>query len=137
MGRMSEQEMQAFLDEPRIGHMVTLRPDGSPQAAPIWYEYRDGVFVVWTNRFTSRFKNISRDPRVVLSIASEDEPYSYVAAEGTVTTSEVVVKETAMGIAERYQGLEHGTAFVEEYHKDGASILLVLKPSKLVAWKND
>ena len=52
MGRMSEQEMQAFLDEPRIGHMVTLQADGSPQAAPIWYEYREGVFMVWTDRFT-------------------------------------------------------------------------------------
>ena len=137
MGSMSEQEMQAFLEGPRIGHMVTLRPNGSPQAAPIWYEYRDGVFVVWTNRFTSRFKNISGDPRVVLSIASEDEPYSYVAAKGIVTTSEVGVKETAMGIAERYQGLEHGTAFVEEYYKEGVSILLALKPSRMVAWKND
>jgi hypothetical protein len=28
MGRMSEQEMQAFLDEPRIEHLVTLQADG-------------------------------------------------------------------------------------------------------------
>ena len=137
MARMSEHEMQAFLDEPRIGHMVTLQSDGSPQAAPIWYEYRDGQFQVWTDRFTRRFKNISGDPRVSLSIASEDEPYRYVTVEGIVSVSEVHVKETALRLAERYQGLERGTAFVEEYYKDGVSVLLVLTPSKLVAWKND
>ena len=137
MGRMSEREMQTFLDEPRIGHMVTLQSDGSPQAAPIWYEYRDGQFLVWTDRFTRRFKNIVVDPRVSLSVASEDEPYRYVTAEGTVTVRESDVEATAISIAVRYQGAERGTAFLEEYHKDGVSVLLVLTPSKLVTWKND
>ena len=137
MGRMSEREMQTFLDEPRIGHMVTLQSDGSPQAAPIWYEYRDGQFLVWTDRFTRRFKNIVVDPRVSLSVASEDEPYRYVTAEGTVTVRESDVEATAISISVRYQGAERGTAFVEEYHKDGVSVLLVLTPSKLVTWKDD
>ena len=137
MARMSEQEMQTFLNEPRIGHMVTLQADGSPQAAPIWYEYRDGQFQVWTDRFTRRFKNISGDPRVSLSIASEDEPYRYVTAECAVTVRESDVEASALSIAVRYQGAERGAAFVEEYHKDGESVLLVLTPSKLVAWKND
>ena len=137
MGKMSEQEMQAFLDEPRIGHMVTLQADGSPQAAPIWYEYRDGVFVVWTGRSTRRFKNIFGDPRATMSVASDDRPYRYVTAECTVITSEVDMKETAISIATRYRGLESGTAFVEDHQKEGDSVLLILTPSKLVAWKAD
>ena len=137
MAKMSEPEMQAFLDGPRIGHMDTLQVDGSPQAAPIWYEYRDGVFVVWTDRLTRRFKNISGDPRVVISVASEGQPYRYVTAEATATASENGVKETAISIATRYEGLEAGTAFVRDHYKEGVSILLILKPSKLVTWKND
>ncbi|MQG76498.1 MAG: TIGR03618 family F420-dependent PPOX class oxidoreductase [SAR202 cluster bacterium] len=137
MGRMSEQEMQAFLDEPRVGHMVTLQPDGSPQAAPIWYEYRDGKFLVWTDRFTRRFKNISGDPRVTMSIASDDQPYRYVTVEATVTIRETDIEATAISIATRYKGLESGTAFVEDYQKEGVSVLLILAPSKLVSWKDD
>lgn len=137
MGRMSEQEMQAFLDEPRVGHMVTLQPDGSPQAAPIWYEYRDGKFLVWTDRFTRRFKNISGDPRVTMSIASDDQPYRYVTVEATVTIRETDIEATAISIATRYKGLESGTAFVEDYQKEGVSVLLILAPSKLVSWKAD
>ena len=129
MGRMSEQEMQAFLDEPRVGHMVTLQPDGSPQAAPIWYEYRDGKFLVWTDRFTRRFKNISGDPRVTMSIASDDQPYRYVTVEATVTIRETDIEATAISIATRYKGLESGTAFVEDYQKEGVSVLLILAPS--------
>jgi len=137
MGRMSEQETQAFLDEPRVGHMVTLQPDGSPQAAPIWYEYRDGKFLVWTDRFTRRFKNISGDPRVTMSIASDDQPYRYVTVEATVTIRETDIEATAISIATRYKGLESGTAFVEDYQKEGVSVLLILAPSKLVSWKAD
>jgi len=88
-----------------------------------------GVFVIWTDRFTRRFKNITNDPRVVLSIFTEDELYRYVTAEYPVTTSEVEVKETAFRLAERYQGGESGRTFVEDYHKDGVSILLVLTPT--------
>ncbi len=137
MGRMSEQEMRAFLDEPRFGHLVTLQSDGSPQAAPIWFEFRDDRFLVWTSRSTRRFKNIAADPRVVLSISAEDEPYRYVTVEGTVTVSEVDVKAIAMSLATRYKGLDQGTAFVAEHNKDGVSVILVLTPSKLVAWKAD
>ena len=85
MRRMSEQEMQPFLDEPRIGHKVTLQSDGSPQATPVCYEYLGGQFLVGTDRFTRRFKNISANPGVVLSVAAEDEPYRYVTGEGNVT----------------------------------------------------
>ena len=137
MGRMSEQEMQAFLEEPHFGLLITLQRDGSPQAAPIWFEYRDGCFLVWTSQSTRRFKNIVADPRVVLSISAEDEPYRYVTVEGTITVSDVDVKAIAMSLATRYKGLDQGTAFVKEHYKEGASVVLVLNPSKLLAWKSD
>ena len=137
MATMSQQEMRAFLDEPRIGHLVTLRPDGSPHAAPIWYEYRDGQFLIWTSRDTRKFKNIAGDARAALSIATADEPYKYVCVEGTVTVSDADVEATATSIAVRYQGRERGTAFVREYFEEGVSVTFTLSPAKIVAWTDE
>jgi hypothetical protein len=74
MGKMSEQEMQGFLDESRIGRMVALQSDGSQHTASIWYKYRNRVFIAWTDCVTRRFKNISADPRVTMSVASGGRP---------------------------------------------------------------
>ena len=38
MATMSQSEMVEFLAAPRIAHLVTLRPDGSPHVAPVWYD---------------------------------------------------------------------------------------------------
>ena len=137
MATMSQQEMRAFLDEPRIGHLVTLRPDGSPHAAPIWYEYRDGQFLIWTSRDTRKFKNIAGDARAALSVATDGEPYKYVCVEGTVTVSDADVEAVAVSIAVRYQGRERGVAFVREYFEEGVSVTLTLSPAKIVAWTDE
>lgn len=137
MATMTPQQMGTFLDEPHVGHLVTLRPDCSPHVAPIWYEYRDGRFLIWTSLETRKVKNILGDGRAALSIATDDEPYKYVTVEGIVSVSETDVEATAISIAARYQGRERGTAFIAEYFKEGVSVILSLVPDNLVAWTDE
>ena len=61
MATMSQSEMVEFLAAPRIAHLVTLRPDGSPHVAPVWYEYVDGDFLIWTSRKFQKSKNLAGD----------------------------------------------------------------------------
>ena len=126
--------MEEFLAAPRIAHFITLRPDGSPHVAPVWYEYVDGDFIVWTSRQFRKVKNIEGDARVALSIASEDQPYRYVVAEGEVTVSDADVWEIGLSIATRYEGAEGGAAFLEEYYEEGQSVVLRLTPRRVSTW---
>ena len=134
MPRMSQPAMEEFLAAPRIAHFITLRPDGSPHVAPVWYEYVDGDFIVWTSRQFRKVKNIEGDARVALSIASEDQPYRYVVAEGEVTVSDADVWEIGLSIATRYEGAEGGAAFLEEYYEEGQSVVLRLTPRRVSTW---
>ena len=104
MTAMAQSKIEAFLAEARIAHLVTMRPDGSPHVAPVWYEYVDGVYLVWTSRKFRKFKNIEGDPRAVVSIASEDQPYRYVVAECDVEVSGEDIWDIGMSIATRYEG---------------------------------
>ena len=63
MSKMSPEEILAFLEEPHIAHLVTLRPDGSPHAAPVWYEYRDGCYSVFTWTPARKVKHLRNDRR--------------------------------------------------------------------------
>lgn len=126
--------MEEFLAAPRIAHFITLRPDGSPHVAPVWYEYVNGDFLVWTSRQFRKVKNIEGDPRVALSIASEDQPYRYVVAEGEVAVSDDDVWAVGLSIATRYEGPEGGAAFLEEYYEEGQSVVLRLTPRRISTW---
>lgn len=126
--------MEEFLAAPRIAHFITLRPDGSPHVAPVWYEYVDGDFLVWTSRQFRKVKNIEGDARVALSIASEDQPYRYVVAEGDITVSDADVWAIGLSIATRYEGAEGGAAFLEEYYEEGQSVVLRLTPRRISTW---
>ena len=47
MSEMIEDDLEAFMREPMLASVATVRPDGSPHVVPAWFEW-DG------NRCTSR-----------------------------------------------------------------------------------
>ncbi len=136
MTAMSQSKIEGFLAEARIAHLVTMRPDGSPHVAPVWYEYVDGIFLVWTSRQFRKFKNIEGDPRAVVSIASEDQPYRYVVAECDVEVSGEDIWDIGMSIATRYEGPEGAVAFLNEYYEEANSVVLRLTPRRTMTWSD-
>ena len=46
-------EVEEFLREPHPAVVATLRADGSPHSVPTWYDWTDGLVLMW-RRFASR-----------------------------------------------------------------------------------
>lgn len=67
-----------------FAQLATLMPDGSPQVTPVWFDYKNGKFIVNTARGRIKDINMSRDPRVALDIVDPDNPYSHLAVRGKV-----------------------------------------------------
>jgi hypothetical protein len=61
--------------------VVTVRPDGSPHAAPVWGIWIDGAVVFSTARESRKGRNLARDRRVVVNLESGEE---VVILEGEV-----------------------------------------------------
>ncbi|MEE8519524.1 MAG: PPOX class F420-dependent oxidoreductase [Dehalococcoidia bacterium] len=127
MTKMDQTAFDAFISAPRIAHLVTLHPDGAPHAAPVWYEYTGGRFFVFTPGTSVKLDKIRRDPRVTISIASEDEPYRYVTAEGVAGLTSEGVDAQVLSIATRYRGTgaKRFLAPLQDLH------LISITPSKL------
>ncbi len=67
-------------------HFVTLNPDGSPHAAPLWIDADDeGNVLVNTAVGRTKDRNVRRDPRVVVSLHEQQDPYRWLSVQGTVT----------------------------------------------------
>jgi PPOX class probable F420-dependent enzyme len=88
-----------------FAHLATLMPDGSPQVTPVWFQYKDGKFIVNTARGRIKDRNMSRDARVALDIVDPDNPYSHLAVRGKVVRStEQGADENIDALAKKYLG---------------------------------
>ena len=84
---MSPEQIERYLSKPHIADLATVRPDGSPHVAPVWFLYEDGVVKVLAETGTVKIKNLKREPRVSVSIATDQRPYEYVIVNGLAEVS--------------------------------------------------
>ena len=56
--------------------------DGSPQVTPTWVDVEDNIILINTTDARLKYKNISRDPRVALSVTDRNNPYNMVTIRG-------------------------------------------------------
>ncbi len=112
---MSPEEQQEFLREPvRPAILSTVRADGRPHAAPIWYDLDGNVIVFNTGSRTVKGRNIRRDPRVTLCVHDDRPPFSFLVVEGTADIAEASdeeLRDWATRIGGRYMGEDRA----EEY----------------------
>ncbi len=138
MQDMTDSEIREFLKAgTRTGKLATVRKDGRPHIAPIWFDL-DGDELVFTTWHESvKAKNMAHDPRVSLCGDEESPPYAFVVVEGTVSMadepSELVY--WARRIAARYMGEGLAEAYGKRNSVEG-ELLVRLRPTKLIA-KND
>src|SRR5918992_3813983 len=66
--------------------LATLMKDGSPQVTATWVDIDKNNFTILVNTAEGRVKhrNISRDPRVAVSIIDSSNPYHMVSVRGKV-----------------------------------------------------
>ena len=131
MPSMTQQELEEYLRRPLVVAFTTIRPNGSPHVTPIWYEYDGGKFYCWVGTNTVKTRNVRRNPRVALCIATHDDPYRYVIAEGSCEISQDGVAERARSIAVRYYGEERGARFARDTYRADDAVLLVVTPTRM------
>ncbi|AIA07362.1 PPOX class F420-dependent oxidoreductase [Streptomyces noursei] len=111
---MTKDERLAFLSAgTRTGKLSTVRADGSPHVAPVWFLMDGDDLVFNTGRDTVKGRNLARDGRVALCVDDERPPFSFVVVQGTAALSGELsdVRHWAPRIAARYMGEDRA----EEY----------------------
>src|ERR1700760_884083 len=66
--RMTDEELQAFLEEQRVVICATNGARGWPHLMPLWYVVRDEEIWAWTYGRSQKVRNLERDPRATLTI---------------------------------------------------------------------
>jgi PPOX class probable F420-dependent enzyme len=67
-----------------LATVVTLMPDGQPQALLTWVDTDGDHLLVNTEPQRQRAKNVRRDPRITVLIHSADDPWDWSEVRGRV-----------------------------------------------------
>ncbi len=74
--------LRPLLEAPTIAHLATVRPDGTPQSNPMWFQF-DGQHVRFTHTTRrGKFRNLQANPGMAFSIVDPENPYRYIEVRG-------------------------------------------------------
>jgi PPOX class probable F420-dependent enzyme len=123
-----------FFKGKNFGFLGTVNKNGSPQVTPTWIDMmeneggHEAMILINTAKDRVKQKNVSRDPRVSLSIVDETNPYSMVTIRGRV------VEQSTEGADEHIDKLARRYLNAERYPSHSPNvkrIILKIKPEKI------
>lgn len=126
---LSEPVIKIIKDK-NFAFLGTIMRDGRPQVSPIWIDIDDNNNIILINTANGRIKqkNITRDPRVSLSLVDKNNPYSMITIQGTV------IEQTTIGADEHIDKLAKKYLNIDRYPSHSPSIQRVIckiKPEKM------
>ena len=78
------EDLLDLLERPLFGSLGTVRPDGTVQVNPMWYEF-DGENVRFTHTtFRVKYRNLQHNPSMSLLVTDPDNPQRYLEVRGAL-----------------------------------------------------
>jgi PPOX class probable F420-dependent enzyme len=112
-----------------LASVVTLMPNGQPQAQLTWIDTDGENILVNTEPQRQRGRNIRRDPRVTVLIHSDSDPWDWSEIRGHVT--EAIGGQQARDhideLSRKYAGRDYANPIGPE-----GRIIYVVKPDKVI-----
>ncbi|MEV1021986.1 PPOX class F420-dependent oxidoreductase [Streptomyces sp. NPDC050264] len=133
--KMTDEEWRTFVSEgTRTAKLSTVRADGSPHIAPVWFVLDGGDILFNTGKETVKGRNLARDGRVALCVDDERPPFSFVTIQGRAELSEdpAELLDAATRIGGRYMGEDRAEEFGRRNAVPG-ELLVRVRVEKVVA----
>ncbi len=130
---LSDPSIKSFFEGKNFAFIATSMKDGTPQITPTWIDVEDDRILVNTAMGRVKQKNLTRDPRVAVSITDNSNPYHMVTVRG-----EVVEQITGEEAETHIDKLAKKYLNQDKYPRsapDEKRVLLKIKPTKIFHMK--
>ena len=93
-----------FLQEPLVGVVTDLRPDGSPHSTVVWVDV-DGDDVSFNTAWPrAKPRYLEADPRLSLTVVDPRDPYRWISISGTAELVDEGANAQIDRLAKKYVG---------------------------------
>ncbi len=101
---------------PNLATVVTLMPDGQPQALLTWVDTDGEHVLVNTEPQRQRAKNVARDPRITVLFHSKENPWDWSEVRGHVveTTDGEQARAHIDALSNKYVGTDYAHPIGDE-----------------------
>jgi PPOX class probable F420-dependent enzyme len=131
--KLTDPRIREFFEGKNFAFLSSLMKDGSPHVTPTWVDIEDDNILINTALGRVKQTNISRDPRIALSIIHQDNQYEMVTVRGKVTeqiTGDVAEKHIDK-LARKYINLDK----YPRRSRNEQRVILKIKPEKIFHMK--
>ncbi|HET8848231.1 MAG TPA: PPOX class F420-dependent oxidoreductase [Nitrososphaeraceae archaeon] len=131
--RITDRRIREIFERKNFAFLSSLMKDGSPHVTPTWVDIEDDNILINTALGRIKQMNITRDPRIALSIIDQDNQYEMVTVRGKVTeqiTGDVAEKHIDK-LARKYTDMDKYPRRSEGEQR----VILKIKPEKIFHMK--
>ena len=118
-----------LLEYPLIAVLATIRADGGILLSPVWQEWREGGFNLFSAAGDVKLRHLRADPRATVVVFEAIPPYRGIEVRGTATLSTEHAVEIAERIAARFEDPDP-----DEDPVPPDSVVIRLEPGTLRVW---
>jgi PPOX class probable F420-dependent enzyme len=126
---LDKKDLQRLFQGRNLAFLSTLSKDGSPHITPVWADIEDDLILVNTFETSAKNKNVTRDPRIAISVVENNNPYNMVSIKGRV------IDQTTQGADEHLKRLAKRYLGIGKYYyrkPNHKRIILKIKPEKVM-----
>ena len=127
--RLDKKDIERLFKTRNLAFISTLSKDGSPHITPVWADFDGDYILINTFETSTKNKNITRDPRVAISIVEQNNPYNMASIKGKV------IEQTTDGADEHLKKLAIRYLGIGKYYyrkPNHNRIILKVKPEKIM-----
>ena len=121
-------EVERLFKDKNFASFATTMSDGSPQVTPVWVDYDNGNILINTAEGRAKVKNVTKNPKVAISVTDGANPYTMVSVRGRI------VEQTNRGADEHIDKMAKKYLGAEKYpfRAPGEKrVLLKIKPESV------
>lgn len=117
-----DEEALEIIEGKNFAYLATTMADGSPHISPVWIDRDMDTLLVNTVPGRVKQRNVSRDPRVAISMVQEKNPYRHLFIRGRV------IEQTKQGALNHIDRLARKYLGKDYPWNDRNRIILRIKP---------
>jgi PPOX class probable F420-dependent enzyme len=104
VGKRLTEAQRAFLENPYVGIVTDVRPDGSLHSTVVWVDVDDDGVSFNTAWPRAKPRYLRTNPNVALLVVDPGDKYRWVSISGTATLTEEGANDQIDRLAKKYTG---------------------------------
>jgi len=108
-------ELERLLCEEKVAWLTSIRGNGMPLPAPIWFLWQDNSFLIYSQPKAEKLRNIANNPRVAINLNTDLWGNRVVVVTGMATVDPSATPASKI------------PAYIEKYHEGILQIDMTLE----------